>query len=461
MHRSLSKPHPLSIALDDAFAAVYSETMQLGIVSATQIMAENNTAPSEVLLLHDGDLDITSLHGVILDAESAKNIIAEFENHGVDLPIDYHHATHRVEPGQKAIAGGWITALEYRKGEGLIAQVKWTDTARAEIESKQFRYLSPVILWDPKTKRVFKLASAALTNIPATRQMPELIAAESRWSPCTIGDDGEITLISTDWSKPMAKKKKQTQADEHGLDGAPGEVGDVGEGMVEVEAATIEAVAQAVVAKGGELPEGAGPMEILAMAIDMLAGANPDEVAASTVSKRTVTEEMADALDIEKDSTLELACAEINKMKVKLGSGDSIAKRLKQLEAEAQQRNDDDKKRDIDTMIDSHVEAGRLNLRDDAQMKGIRAMAEGNLKEADEFASTLHAVGAPGKIDFTSTAPKNGRERVMAEAGKEWEKDVDLRQGNAKSSWINAALDDERMSSLTSDERKQLDKVEA
>lgn len=460
MHRSLSKPRPLSIALDDAFAAVYSETMQLGIVSATQIMAENNTAPSEVLLLHDGDLDIPGkgMAGVMLDADSAKSIIATFNEHGVDLPIDYHHSTHRVEPGQKAIASGWITALEYREGEGLIGKVKWTDTARAEIESKQYRYLSPVILWDQESKRVFKLVSAALTNIPATRRMPELIAAESRWSPCTIGDDGEITLTSTDWSKPMAKKKKQTQADEHGLDGAPGEVGDVGEGMVEVEAATIEAVAQAVVAKGGELPEGAGPMEILAMAIDMLAGANPDEVAASTVSKRTVTEEMADALDIEKDSTLELACAEINKMKVKLGSGDSIAKRLKQLEAEAQQRNDADKKRAIETMVDSHVEAGRLNPNDDKQMKGIRAMAETDIESANEFAGSLTAIGAPGKMDFTGSVPKNSREKVMAESRKYWNDHPEERMGSSVAMWISNDLDEVGEGKLTTAE---LEKMEA
>jgi len=114
---------------------------------------------------------------LITDAESRAAVIEHWKKHGVDIVIDYEHES---TTGRKAIAAGWITALEDAGDKGLIATVEWTEDAKAEIRKGQYRYHSPVAIFDKKTRRVVALHSLALTNTPRTNnQAPitEQIAA--------------------------------------------------------------------------------------------------------------------------------------------------------------------------------------------------------------------------------------------------------------------------------------------
>lgn len=99
----------------------------------------------------------------------ANQVIAETVAHtqGTDLPFDYNHATELKAPkGEKAEASGW--AREYRVNErgAVEARVEWTKEARNAIESKEYRYISPVFAYDDRTGRIARFSSFALVNKP-------------------------------------------------------------------------------------------------------------------------------------------------------------------------------------------------------------------------------------------------------------------------------------------------------
>jgi phage I-like protein len=100
------------------------------------------------------------------DQPSIEAVLQAFETRGVELPIDWEHATqHRAPRGEAAPAAGWITALNVRGG-ALWADVQWTDRGHDQVLGREYRYISPVFDFDPNTGRIVRLVSAGLTNTP-------------------------------------------------------------------------------------------------------------------------------------------------------------------------------------------------------------------------------------------------------------------------------------------------------
>lgn len=118
-----------------------------------------------------------------LDAALAAAVIARWQQRETPLVVDYEHQTiHATENGKPAPAAGWIESLEVG-ADGLYATVKWTDAARAFIQADEYRYISPVFTFDPKTGAVLELKSAALTNYPALDGMSAVAARTEDDSP--------------------------------------------------------------------------------------------------------------------------------------------------------------------------------------------------------------------------------------------------------------------------------------
>jgi phage I-like protein len=106
----------------------------------------------------------------VVDAESAALAVETFERHGTDLPIDYEHQSlggKWASPSGQAPAAGWIKSLEVEAGTGIFANVEWTEPARQQIASRQYRYLSPVAMVRKTDRRLMALHSVGLTNKPA------------------------------------------------------------------------------------------------------------------------------------------------------------------------------------------------------------------------------------------------------------------------------------------------------
>lgn len=117
------------------------------------------------------------LSGWMLDDAAAARVLARLKARPGRMVIDYEHQTlHTEKNGQKAPAAGWFSGAEvvWRPGEGFFVQPEWTAAAKAHIDAKEYRYLSPVIAYSRQTGEVLDIRMAALTNDPAIEGMQEL-----------------------------------------------------------------------------------------------------------------------------------------------------------------------------------------------------------------------------------------------------------------------------------------------
>lgn len=115
----------------------------------------------------------------VLRADDAEKIAADLAALQRDLPIDYEHQILEAKNnGQPAPAAGWIKRVAVRldgDAPGLWAeQVVWTERARQMIAAGEYRYVSPVFRFDPKTGRITALLMAALTNHPGLDGLTDL-----------------------------------------------------------------------------------------------------------------------------------------------------------------------------------------------------------------------------------------------------------------------------------------------
>lgn len=82
------------------------------------------------------------------------------------IAIDYEHQTMLAKTnGQPAPAAGYMQRFDWRPGEGLFADVQWTERAAAYLKAGEYRYISPVLLYDD-TGTVFGIYNAALVSTP-------------------------------------------------------------------------------------------------------------------------------------------------------------------------------------------------------------------------------------------------------------------------------------------------------
>ncbi|WP_336331636.1 phage protease [Pseudomonas putida] len=93
-------------------------------------------------------------------------VLAAFTGRGIDMVIDWEHATEVAAPkGKEAPAAGWIDRLELRDG-ALWGHVDWTPRAGGQVVAKEYRFVSPVFDYEDESRRIVRMVSVALTNKP-------------------------------------------------------------------------------------------------------------------------------------------------------------------------------------------------------------------------------------------------------------------------------------------------------
>lgn len=98
--------------------------------------------------------------------EDAQAFIRRFNDWGVDLCVDYEHQSLDAKRKSGPVpAAGWIKALEARE-TGIWSRIEWTEAAAACLRTKEYRFISPVFTFDPRTGAVVMLTGAGLTNYP-------------------------------------------------------------------------------------------------------------------------------------------------------------------------------------------------------------------------------------------------------------------------------------------------------
>jgi len=184
--------------------------------------------PSEIQLTLDGTFKAkdgrpAGLSGWVIDAKIAQNVVQLANSQTDAFVIDYEHQTlYAKQNGMPAPAAGWFSNIEYRAGLGLFAtDVEWTESATLAIQSKEYRYISPVIAYDQKTGAVTKVLMAALVNNPALDGMKDLTALAqdffSQQQESPMADAAKIKELEakiTDLEKQLADSKAACSAAE-------------------------------------------------------------------------------------------------------------------------------------------------------------------------------------------------------------------------------------------------------
>lgn len=154
---------------------------------SAQIELSAGAAPDAVQLLPAGafraeDGRPADAPAWTLTAASAQTLIDQVAARTNRVVIDYEHQTvHAKANGQPAPAAGWFKALQWREGSGLWAVgVQWTQRAAQMIAAGEYRYISPVFVYDRTTGAITRILHAALTNDPALDGMAAVAAASSQ-----------------------------------------------------------------------------------------------------------------------------------------------------------------------------------------------------------------------------------------------------------------------------------------
>lgn len=154
------------------------------VALSAQLVELDGAAPRVVRLLPAGTFKARDgrpdgLPGWTLDDAGATALLNAALSRQDRYLIDYDHQTlYASQNGGKAPAAGWFSQLEWRPGDGLYAtDVQWTAAATAAIQAREYRYISPVLTFDPATGAVTGLLMAALVNHPALDGLTDLALA--------------------------------------------------------------------------------------------------------------------------------------------------------------------------------------------------------------------------------------------------------------------------------------------
>jgi phage I-like protein len=119
--------------------------------------------------------NVTNKGTFIFDDAAAEMVMAGYQDQGNALVVDYEHQTAANPPVEAPAAGRFELAV---KDGGLWATgVKWTKRAAEYLAGKEYLFFSPWFDHDAEG-RITNLRNLALTNFPATKNMPMLVTAK-------------------------------------------------------------------------------------------------------------------------------------------------------------------------------------------------------------------------------------------------------------------------------------------
>jgi 2'-5' RNA ligase len=175
-------PVPVMAAALDASSRTVSQT-QLRVCLAISV---GDTPPEALRLFAWGENE--SVKGTLtLDAEGAAEAIRRFDDHGVNVPVDFDHNTFSDSPEKKDTAG-YYARLESREDGLWSAGIQWTAIGLKAVMPgvddqgnktiPEYRYYSPYVVYDKITRRIVEVGPLAITTWPATKnQQPMMLAA--------------------------------------------------------------------------------------------------------------------------------------------------------------------------------------------------------------------------------------------------------------------------------------------
>lgn len=135
--------------------------------------------PTEIRLFAMGE-NKTKKGSFYLDAAGGAQALEAFAASGLDaLPFDAGHgmlAGAMAHPESHKALGWFVPEMRL---DGLwAAEIDWTPATHAALTAKEYRFFSPAISFEEKTRRIVGLTNVALTNLPATLGQRPLVLSD-------------------------------------------------------------------------------------------------------------------------------------------------------------------------------------------------------------------------------------------------------------------------------------------
>ncbi|CAN5361361.1 phage protease [soil metagenome] len=174
----------LALVAVAAAAAVAPGAVQ-AVACSAEIELIDGKVPTRIKLLPMGAIEMRDGRGPyrIRDMAHAQQVVAATQAFfgSADMPGDRdHQMLHAVKPGVggTAPATAWVkTANLTAEADGIYANdVTWTDAAAAQIEAREYRYISPLFMAAKDGGDVIHLKNFALVNIGAI-DLPAIAAS--------------------------------------------------------------------------------------------------------------------------------------------------------------------------------------------------------------------------------------------------------------------------------------------
>ena len=132
-------------------------------------LPEDGSVPEWMQLIPAGEI-VQGRDGRTFVNDRPQQVADAFRGDDLDIPIDWEHSTEIKAPeGDQAPAAGWIKDIEVRNDGDIWGRVEWNAKGRESIENKEYRYISPVFIYQKDNRRVLQITSVGLTNKPNLR----------------------------------------------------------------------------------------------------------------------------------------------------------------------------------------------------------------------------------------------------------------------------------------------------
>jgi phage I-like protein len=156
-----------------------SERVELS--AQDSLVVSGAEVPKELRIFAFGETKTTK-GPFVLDKTAADDVMTAFKDSGRDLlPFDAGHghlSGAGSHPGaHKAL--GWFRP-EIRDDGLWAADIQWTKKTEAALSEREFRYFSPAVNFDPKSRRIKSLINVALTNHPATIGQKPMVLSDDK-----------------------------------------------------------------------------------------------------------------------------------------------------------------------------------------------------------------------------------------------------------------------------------------
>ena len=132
-------------------------------------LPDDGTVPEWLELIPAGE-KVVGIDGRSWINDNPQGVVDYFtalQAQGRDLPIDWEHSTQLKAPnGEKAPAAAWGSNMEIREGGSIWLKVDWNEDGLNSVKSREYRHISPALIYNKKTMQIVGIQSVGLTNNP-------------------------------------------------------------------------------------------------------------------------------------------------------------------------------------------------------------------------------------------------------------------------------------------------------